>query len=320
MRRPGIGKRKGTGRDFLARSACIGVFSALLSGAAAPVVAEDVLRIARPESAADRRLDYTDSLLFEAMRRTSDKYGPYRVERAPEFMARERLLQETIKGERINVTSVPSQPTWENQLITIWIPVDLGVADYRISLIRKEQQKTMSAVSTLDDLKALKMGAGTQWASRVIYEENGFDVVTGLVYESLFRMLLAGRFTHFPRGVNEVFSEFADRHADYADLAIEQDLVVQFPLPRYFFVTRGEPRLARRVEEGLEAMVRDGSMMRMMREYHAEMIQQANFCKRRLFRIANPMLSPRTPLDRSEFWFNPYDPKSGICPPRTSPK
>ena len=302
------------------RSALVGALCALLSCAVPSIRAEDVLKIARPESPADRRLDYTDSLLFEAMRRTSAKYGPYRVERATEFMARERLLQETIKGERINVTSVPSQPAWENQLTTVWIPVDLGVADYRISLIRKEQQNTLSAVRTLEDLKALKMGAGTQWASRVVYEENGFDVVTGLDYESLFRMLLAGRFTHFPRGVNEVFTEFADRQADYPELAIEQDIVVQFPLPRYFFVTRGEPRLARRVEEGLESMVRDGTMMRMMRDYHAEMIQQADFCKRRLFRIPNPMLSPRTPLDRSEFWFNPYDPKSGVCPVKTTQK
>ena len=157
------------------------------------------------------------------------------------------------------------------------------------------------------------MGAGTQWSSRKIYEDNGFNVVPGYDYEALFRMLITGRFDHFPRGVNEVFTEYADRKDAFPDLAIEQDVVVQFPLPRYFFVTPKDPRLAKRVEEGLEAMVRDGTMMRMMREYHAEMIQQADFCARRLFRIPNTLLSPKTPLGRKEFWFNPYDPQTGIC-------
>ncbi|MDP5240101.1 hypothetical protein Q9Q94_11205 [Uliginosibacterium sp. 31-16] len=292
-----------------------GVLLALvLLAAAAPAGAMDILKIARPESATDRRLDYTDSLLFEAMRRTTARYGPYQVERAPEFLSRERLLEETVRGEIINVTSVPSQPAWEEKLITIWIPVDLGMADYRISLIRADQQARLSAVKRLDELKALSMGAGTLWSSRKIYEDNGFEVVPGADYESLFKMLMAGRFVHFPRGVNEVFTEYEERKAAFPKLAIEQEVVVQFPLPRYFFVTQNDPRLARRVEEGLESMVRDGSMMKMMKDYHADMIRQANFCSRRLFRIPNPLLSAKTPLDRKEFWFNPYDPKTGICP------
>ncbi|MBS1210664.1 MAG: transporter substrate-binding protein [Proteobacteria bacterium] len=292
--------------------ACLLVLSLLALPASAHAI--DILRLARAESADDRRLDYTDALLFEAMRRTTRKFGPYQIQRAPEFLSRERLLDETLRGEVVNVTAVPSQPAWEEKLYTIWIPVDLGVADYRISLIRKDQQARLSAVKTLDDLKTLSMGIGTLWSSRKIYEDNGFDVTVGADYEALFRMLLAGRFVHFPRGVNEVFTEFKDRQASFPDLAIDRALVVQFPFPRYFFVTPKASRLAQRVEAGLESMVRDGTMMKMMLKYHADMIRQANFCTRRLFRIPNPLLSPKTPLDRKEFWFNPYDPKTGICP------
>lgn len=60
-------------------------------------------------------------------------------------------------------------------------------------------------------------------------------------------------------------------------------------------------------------MVRDGSLLRMVKRVNSELIEQTDFCKRRIFRIENPLLTPQTSLARKELWFDPYDRKSGLC-------
>ncbi|WP_143707332.1 ABC transporter substrate-binding protein [Uliginosibacterium sp. TH139] len=278
-----------------------------------PAQAEDVLIRNRPTMGVGQRLEYTDRVLAEAMRRTRHKYGPYRIEWIGGTLARERMLLEMLSGEQFNTTVIASQPSWEEQLLPIWIPVDMGLSNYRISLTHRNAQARIAAVRKLADLKALPVGVGAAWSSRKIMEANGFNLVTGESFDPLLKMLMAGRFDYFPRGMNEVFVEFDARSADNPDLAIENSMLIEFPLPTYIFVSPKTPRLHQRLREGMEMMVADGSLQRMLIEYHEEMIRRTNFCQRRVFRIENPLLTPGTPLQRKEVWFNPWDPKSGLC-------
>lgn len=47
-----------------------------------------------------------------------------------------------------------------------------------------------------------------QWSTTRVLTENGFNVVTGLDYEGLFKMLTKGRFITFGRGINETHREY----------------------------------------------------------------------------------------------------------------
>ncbi|MDP5239731.1 transporter substrate-binding domain-containing protein [Uliginosibacterium sp. 31-16] len=275
--------------------------------------ADDVMVRARPASGVERRLEFSDLVLEEALRRTVKKYGPYRIEWVTAVLARERMLLELVSGEVYNTSVMASQPSWEAQLLPIWIPLDMGLSNYRIALTHRDAQEKIAAVRTLDELKALRVGLGAGWSSRRVMDFNQFNVVLGESFEPLLKMLMAGRIDYFPRGMNEVFVEFDDRASANPDLVIERSVVIDFPLPGYVFVSPKAPRLHKRLTEGMEAMVRDGSLRKMVSEYHAEMIKRANFCERQVFRIENPFLSEKTPLKRKELWFNPYDPKTGIC-------
>lgn len=157
---------------------------------------------------------------------------------------------------------------------------------------------------------------GTAWSSFKVFEADGFQTVTGSNYDGLFDMLLSNRFVFFPRGINEVFVEYDDRAQKNNALAIESSFALYFPFPKYFFVSPTAPHLAERLRTGLQAMVADGSLRRLMMAFHADMIQRAGFCTRRLFRVENPLLSPQTPLDQTRLWFDPLDPVSGVCGPR----
>jgi hypothetical protein len=255
--------------------------------------------------------DFNGAVIDEALKRTQKHYGAYSyADRVPVFV-RERLLDEMIRGEEINVTVVATQPLWEETLLPIRIPIDLGLSNYRISLIHRDSQVKLSAARTLKELQALKLGAGTAWSSRKVYDADGFSVVTGDNYEALLKMLLSGRFDYFPRGLNEAIPEYDARRADYPELAIEKGMLIEFPLPTYVFVSPKAPHLAKRIEEGMESMVRDGTLMKMVLKFNADIIERANLCARRIYHVGNPLLSDKTPLHRKALWFDPFDPKTG---------
>ena len=280
--------------------------------------AMDVAILDAPVNEIDKRNDYTNILLTQILERTKAKYGPYRVEYAPSYMYRDRLLTELKHGIVVNVTAKATRPDWEeSDLITLRIPVDKGITEYRIALIRAGDQEKFSNISNVDDLKRLTLGVGHAWSTRQVYQALNFKYEAAADWEGLYKMLVAGRFDYFPRALSEVFVEYDDRKASFPDMAIEKSMMLYFPLPKYFFVSPQSPRLAARIAAGFKAMIKDGSFDRLFFKYHQPLIERADFCSRRIFRMSNPLLSDKTPLDKPEYWYDPFQKRSGhkaTCP------
>ncbi|MBS1207914.1 MAG: transporter substrate-binding protein [Proteobacteria bacterium] len=291
-----------------------------LSGPALHAQATEIVMRPLPDGAKGPEPDLNGAVIDEALKRTVNRYGPYQyAERIP-VVARERLLDEMLRGEAINITVVATQPVWEEQLHVIRIPIDMGLSGYRIALIRRDRQSLFNTVRDLDTLKRLRLGAGEAWSSRQIFAAEGFSVETGETYEALLRMLLAGRSDYFPRALTEAFPEYDARRKDFPDLAIERDLLLNLPLPTYIFVSPKAPELARRIEAGLESMVRDGSLLRLVMKFNGDILRRANLCSRRVFKLDNPLLTPQTPLRRKALWFDPFDRRTGLCAAKTPPE
>jgi len=275
--------------------------------------AEDVVLRPRSPTGVHVAEDYSDAVIREALERTKKKHGAYRMEWVDLAVGRQRLLLELESGALINTAVVATQPKWEERVLPIRIPIDMGLSNYRISLISASKQAAFSSMHSLEDLKALRVGAGNAWVSRRVMEADGFNVVVAESAEPLLKMLMNDRIDYFPRGLGEVFSEFDARKGEFPDLSVERDIVIDTPLPGYIFIAPSARRLHQRLSEGLEQMVKDGSLRRLVLSYHHDMIASANFCGRRVFKVPNPLLPVQTPLARKELWFDPYDPKTGIC-------
>ena len=76
--------------------------------------------------------------------------------------------------------------------------------------------------------------------------------------------------------------------------------------PYYIFVSPKSPRLAKRLEAGLEMMVKDQSLKSLFYSYFKADIDKARISQRRIIYLNNPDLPPKTPLFRKELWFE-YD-------------
>ncbi|MFT3735212.1 MAG: hypothetical protein QM776_09330 [Rhodocyclaceae bacterium] len=275
--------------------------------------AEDVIQRFRVSDVPQDRVDYNLLVITEAMQRTVKQYGPWRIENFTDTLARERVLAELESGERFNTAVFVTQPSWEEKLIPVRIPVDLGLTGFRVSLVNRKTQPILSAIRTEAALKQLSLTAGVSWSSRKVLEALGFNVQPGTSQQAMLAMLMAERVDLFPRGLNEAVQEYEFFRADYPDLAIEQSLLIYVPLPTYFFVSPKTPRLAERLRTGLESMVKDGSLARLVRENNAALIASVDFCKRRVFRFDNPLLTSQSAQSSRRYWLDPRDPKTGLC-------
>jgi hypothetical protein len=275
-----------------------------LSAAAAPTI------VVYPRSASpnDSQYVYDYELLRVALARTERREGPVEVRESAVAMNQSRAAEEIMAGSgSIHVFARSTTMEHEARMLPVRIPLDKGLVSYRLFLIRAADQPKFSAVRTLDHLRQFRAGSFTTWADTRILRDGGFQVVTGDSYEGLFHMLMAERFDFFSRSVDEAFRELEERKETLPGMRIEETILLHFPTTRYFFVRRspeGE-KLARRIEEGLEAMIRDGSFDEHFRRHKGPAIARAGLGARRLFRIPNAHLSPETPLARRELWFDP---------------
>jgi ABC-type amino acid transport substrate-binding protein len=207
----------------------------------------------------------------------------------------------------LTVMYLSTLPELEQGLVPVRIPVDRNLGGYCVLLIRREDRERFEGVRTVEDLRRFKIGLGYGWIDVDILRANGFDVVTGTSYDGLFEMLVNRRFDAFLRAATEVLDEQAKRRAALPDLFIEERLLVYYPLPMYFWFPRTDEgrQLARRAEEGMRAMIADGTYAAIFDRYQRRKIETLRLKERRLLTIKNPFLGPETPFADKRLWFDP---------------
>lgn len=199
---------------------------------------------------------YYNELLELVLNKTIPSHGPYELKREPMISIENRLLREIELG-RIDLTWMPYQQNPGHRLRPIPIPLLKNLSDYRVFLIRPDDQARFTAVRNLDDLRQLRGGVGTHWPDRAIMEFNHLPLVLSVSYQGLFRMLVAGRFDYFSRGIYQALPEVT-RYPDI-ELALEKELLLYYESPVYFFVREDNHLLAQRLEVGLRMAIADGS-------------------------------------------------------------
>jgi len=257
------------------------------------------------ESGADSRYNDLVEILKTALEKTVADYGPYTLQPSKSGMNEARSLAELRNpAGMVNIawcgTSVQKEKTYR----AVRIPLRKGILGYRVALIAKNRQADIDKIRNLHELEKVRVGQGIGWGDVAIYKTNGIKVYMA-GYESLFKMVAANRVDLFPRGINEVFPEYAARRAAIPNLAVEKNLLVYYPWPYYFFFNKSDKSLAKRVETGIRKMMKDGSFDAIFMKYNRTSIIKANLKNRRIIRIKNPFLPKDTPLADASLWFDP---------------
>jgi len=266
---------------------------------------EMLIRHIRPEGTLDKRNDYYIALLTLALEKTQVKYGGFHLEMNENSMLQARALLSVAKKQFIDVVWTMTSKEREAALLPVRIPLLKGLLGYRIFIIKKQDKSKFEQIQTLEDLSELVAGQGHDWPDVSILRANGLTVTVGASYDGLFRMLSAGRFDYFPRGMNESWSE-VQAHKEKGFI-VEGDLLLKYPAPIYFFVHKGNTALAQRIEEGLLLAIEDGSFDSIFYEHPANkgIFKLTNIKNRKVFDLRNPSLPAETPLDDHKLWYLP---------------
>jgi len=270
----------------------------------------DVLIYPRSESRVDTQYLYDYELLRQALEATVPTHGPYELRQSDIGMNQGRAGNEIAAGSGlVNIFARSTAAEHEQRFLPIRIPIDKGLISYRVFLIREDMQAKFADVDTLDELRAFSVGSFPTWVDTGVLRAGGFKVVTGDSYEGLFRMLVDKRFDFFSRSADEAYREYDERRRALPAMKVERKLLLYFPTTRFFFVQRSEQgqKLAARIEEGLNLLIRTGSFDAHFQRYKGPLIARAQLKSRKAFRIDNPLMSQETQAMRKarpDLWYD----------------
>jgi len=281
----------------------------LIGGACAQAGEETVVRYPAPQSDLDTRsLDLVD-LLRAALRRTEASHGPVRLVPSTERLTELRQFAE-LNTDRGLLHVAWATPSLQRKTRALVVNFDArrGLLGMRVSLVDQQRLTNLAKVTSLEGLRRFTIGQGLAWPDVDVFEASGLKVHTVSGYENLFRMLLAGRFDLFPRGVGEVFDEFEAHRIQMPQLAVDPNLLLVYPFPYYYYFAPSQAALAARVEKGLLAMKADGSFDAHLWRHHGSSVARAAFRNRRVLHLPNPNLDPDAARDigaNLAYWTTP---------------
>ncbi|MBD1390071.1 hypothetical protein IC617_11580 [Neiella sp. HB171785] len=257
----------------------------------------------------DPRVTYKLEVLTQALEVTQAQYGPYELVINNGRMTNKRVIQRLEKGGAENVYFGVTSHELEQRLLPIRIPTRMGVLNYRLLLIHKDNAHRFADIRTVEQLKALTVGLGSQWGTRQVLESQGFSVTPSNTYDGLFKMLETKRYDYAPRGPNEIYLELEHFREQMPNVIVEPTLALFIAAPFYLFVSPHNPELAERLQVGLEHMVKSGWLRQHFYQHYQANIERAAIDKRYVIYIDNPLLPEQTPLERSELWYWPHPPR-----------
>lgn len=241
---------------------------------------------------------YMLNLLELALTYSNTKYN---ITETPERLTKIASV-EGVKRNELSVIWGGTSKQLEDELLPIRIDGYRGLMSLRFLIIRQGDQARFDNIYTLEDLKNIRFGQGRNWADGKILESAGLEVIRSNKKTGLFHMLDGGRFEAFPRGATEAWKEVAQ--TTDLPLTVEENLIISYHLPTYFFVNKNNYKLATAIETGLENAIADGRMDEYFynNDRVKEFLKNANLEQRRVIQLSNPLLPKETPIDREELW------------------
>lgn len=268
-------------------------------------LAETVFTARAPESKADLRQNYHYQLLDLALQKTIETHGSYRLELAAEGANMKRSMRNVQQNRYQNYFLRQSVSTeLMEKMEPVPFPVDRGIVGYRVAFTSVETKERLKSIKTISDLKKFSIVQGIGWLDTRILKSQGFTVETSSSYESMFVMVARDRADLFTRGANELLGEWQN-HKNIPNLTYDESIVLYYPLPRFFFTTKGNKESAERVYSGLIKAYKDGSLIQLWQKNYAPSIAFTKLGKRKIFSVTNPLIED---LDSSytKYLYNPF--------------
>ena len=220
---------------------------------------------------------YERKVLNAILEATVEEFGSLEIEESlDEYPGDEESQVFKEKGHDLFVTIAGNQKFKEGDMIVIPHLLTKNLLGYRVPIIREEDAWSFEEITEPEDLQMLKHGIPETWSDAVIFRRNGYSVVEEGSFDDIFDRLQNGLFDYSAYGANEVLGVYENRASRHEGLVIEQNILLFYPFPLVFYVNPDLPKLAERIEDGMQKIISSG--------------KQLNLDNRRLFVLENPLI------------------------------
>jgi hypothetical protein len=254
-------------------------------------LAEFIVSHRAPFSEGDKHHVYSTELLRLALEKTRKEYGDFTLRPIPPRNYA-RAVKAAVDNAYPNLmieTSYEQALTHHAKLDFINFPMDLGVLGYRVCFINPKLKASGKEITTLEQLRQYDFVHGVGWADTIIFRHNGLKVQEIEYYDGIFLMVIGGRVDFFCRGANEILGEL-EQFSQLKELTIDDQFLLVYPLPRFFYLNRANTLAKERIGLGLQRAYADGSLQALWKENFLPSLALVGLKQRKVIRLENPLL------------------------------
>ena len=270
------------------------------------ILADESIRIIPPQSKFDSSHNYFYTLLKKILAPSNKEQSNINILFSKK-MEQGRALLQLKNNDNIDIYWAGSSINREKELRAIKIPLLKGLLGYRVFIIKKKDRYLFDKITNIEELKKLTACQGTHWPDTKILENSNFNLIKNTNYESMFLQVNSNRCSYFPRGIHEAYSEIDARKTSYSELILYDKLILYYPFPMYFFVSKENEKLALKIETRLLEMIENGNFNKHLKEstITKHLFPMKNWNNKKIFKISNPLLSTSTNINDEKFWILP---------------
>ncbi len=250
--------------------------------------------------------DYYTELLKLSLEKTRPQYGGYTMRGAPPNLSTLRSLADVVENTYPNLVielGYEEKLTETGALTYINIPIDGGIVGYRVCFANAAIKEQLKEVNSLKDLHRYSIGQGVGWVDSEILRANGLKVIEVSNYESIFKMVIAGRINLFCRGANQLQAE-VEEFKSLTNLTYDESFVLVYPLPRFFYLNAKNTVAKERIQTGLQIAFKDGSFKQLWKKHYQSSVDFSKLGQRKHIYLENPLLK-NLPPDYKQYFMNP---------------
>lgn len=261
------------------------------------------IKVMPPKSEFDTIHNYYFELLKKVLDVTESKYGKAKIVFSQK-MEQGRALVYLKNGKYIDIHWAGTSKKREEELKAIKIPLLKGLLGFRKFIIHKDNLEKFKKINTLEDLKKYKACQGKHWPDTKILENAEIKVVKNTNYEAMFYQVKSKRCDYFPRAIFEANPEIDSRKDILPQLMVYENLALVYDFPMYFFVSKQNENLYKRVKEGLIILFETNEFDKFMMNHkvtkHIFPIEEKLDVKS--FKLDNPYIN-KNKITNEIFWF-----------------
>lgn len=235
---------------------------------------------------------YLTELIRQALIATEAEYGPYHLETNHPQLSTLRSMREMEKDGRLNLQFSNSWQDGAEEVELIIYPYTNGLLGLRKCLIRKNDLEFFETITTLDELKKIRVGQGVGWPDNDVYRSEHIELFEAKGYQALFPMLMHGRFECIPLSVLEIEGTLNEAQAEYPDMTIAPNFYIFYPMNLSLVVTKYRDDIVKRMRVGFKKVIDSKKHIKLLNSFYPNIAPDAAVGPVSVVFLQNPNLTP----------------------------